>query len=186
MDTERTLIATSFVRVLSFMHGPGRHRDPAEEQFEHHELIFTLTDAWAIRSARGEAIGRPGTLILANQGEYYRCRHFDPVPRDRTYCLSFVGLTGPGREPLAEWLDSLSRPLFTAAAMPVRGDLRWYLHRLVRETAMRRTGFSLKVDDLCQSILVEMRRAQRLRERLPRHARAARHAADAVARARTS
>src|SRR5215469_11459973 len=102
MDTELTLAATPFVKIFSFVHGPGRHCDPDEERFHHPEIIFTLEDAWSIRSGRGEAIGRPGTLVLGNEGEYYRCRHFAPEPHDRTVGVSFVGLTSAGREPLAE------------------------------------------------------------------------------------
>lgn len=165
MDVLHTLAATSLVQVCSLVHGSSEHRDPAQERFEHPELIFTLEDRWGVRCGRGDAIAHPGTLVLGNQGEYYSCRHFTRVAKDRTVCVSFVGLIGPEGGSLSEWLGQLSRPLFDNLTVPLTREFRWYLRQLLKEITIRTPGFQLKVDGLSSSLLVDVVRLLRAQGR---------------------
>jgi AraC-like DNA-binding protein len=185
MDILHTLGATSLVRIFSFFHGPGEHRDPDEERFDHPELMFTLADRWGLRCGRGEAIGHPGMVILGNQEECYRCRHFTPVPHDRTVGVSFVGLSGPSGGPFSEWLGPFRQQLFTTLAVPLTREFRWSLRQLFREITIRPPGFHLKIDDICSSLLVDVVRFQRVHTRSAGRAPVSRRRPlEAVARAR--
>lgn len=165
---------TAMVKISTFFHGPRQHRDPAVEVFNQPEIIFTLEDRWALRTPRGEAVAHPGMVILANRNEEYSCRHFEAVPRDRTFGVAFVGLARPEGGILSEWLEQQGeqgQPLFGALALPLTPDLRWYLQALDRETRDKVPGFRLKLDGLSSALLVDVVRLLGGDDRLERFSR---------------
>lgn len=86
----RGAIATAW----AFRHGPGAHRDPAEEAFDQPTLVLTTVGRWAIAGPRARGIAGPDVAVVAGAETAYRCRHEDARPADRTLAVTF-GLSAP-------------------------------------------------------------------------------------------
>jgi AraC-like DNA-binding protein len=171
---ESTVLGRGSFAVLGrFAHGPGEHRDPAEEGFSSSNVIFTTDGRWRFHGYDGWVDVDRETVVLGHAGDSYRCAHTSTHPDDRTLYLTLDD--GALRNTLDGHPDAglLDEPLPAERSVPLDATLA----ARMRELATRDDESTLRLDCLVLELLLD------LRERAPRLRRTRRHA-DAIEDAR--